>query len=361
MAFTSRTPFDVELRQAVDTYLEGKRRDGGVSQAVTSIVMIAWLFGSWAVLVFATPGVAGAIALAISCGLAYAGVGMAVTHDANHGALARQRWINRAGGSVLDLLGGSSWVWRTKHNVVHHSYANVAGLDDDLDVGPFGRLSRHHKWRRAHRAQHLYLWPLYGALHLKWVWVDDWSALATRRVARQPLPHLRVRDLVKLVGGKLAYVTWVLAIPLVIHPAASVLALYGIAAVVAGATIAIVFQLAHCVDAADFPATADGSFAAHQLATTVDFAPRNRLVAWYVGGLNYQVEHHLFPRVSHRHYPAIAAIVDDVSRRHGLHRRVLPSVGAALAAHYRHLRSLARVSRGALSPSTMSGVRTLAP
>ena len=164
--------------------------------------------------------------------------------------------------------------------------------------------------------------------------------------------------------GKLVYAAWAIGIPLALHPAGEVAALYAIAAVVAGGTIAVVFQLAHCVDEAEFPATAEGSFAAHQLATTVDFAPRNRLLTWYVGGLNYQVEHHLFPRVSHRHYPAIAAIVDEVASRHGIRHRVLPTVGAALAAHYRHLRSLARderVSQGLGSPSTLTDVRPVAP
>ena len=52
--------------------------------------------------------------------------------------------------------------------------------------------------------------------------------------------------------------------------------------------------------------------------TTVDFAPRSRLLAWYLGGLNFQVEHHLFSRVCHIHYPALAPIVKQTAREHGL-------------------------------------------
>jgi linoleoyl-CoA desaturase len=344
VALSARAPFDVELRRAADHYFAEHAVADRDRPAVygKAIAMLVWLFGSYAWLVFATPGPIGATLLAVSCGLAHAGVGMGLTHDANHGALSRRRWINRGGAAVLDLLGCSSWVWRTKHNVVHHSYANVAGLDDDLDVGPFGRLSIHHRRRPAHRIQHLYLWPLYGGLHLKWVWFDDFQALATGKVARQPLPRPRRRDLAWLIAGKVIYLGWSLVLPLMLHPIGPVLVLYLLASAVAGVTVAVVFQLAHCVDAAEFPATADGSFAAHQLATTVDFAPRNWMVTWYVGGLNYQIEHHLFPRVSHVHYPALARIVADVAARHGIRYRVKSSLRAALAGHYRHLRALAR-------------------
>lgn len=309
---------------------------------VKAAILLAWFAGSWTLLVFAGPGPVVATLLAISTGLAVAGIGMSVSHDANHSGLSRRPWINRAVGATLDMLGASSYVWRIKHNVVHHTYTNVAGADDDLEAGPFARLSPGNPRRRAHRIQHLYLWLLYGALHLKWVWVDDWVALATGRVARHPLRRPPAGELAILVGGKLTYVAWALVIPALFHPILDVIVLNLIGSLVAGVTIAVVFQLAHCVEEAEFPAEAAGSFAAHQLATTVDFAPGNRLLGWYVGGLNFQVEHHLFPRVSHVHYPALARIVADVAARHGLRYRVVPTIRGAIASHFRHLRRLGR-------------------
>lgn len=307
---------------------------------VKAAVMLTWLAGSYALLVGWAASAGAAIALAISAGLALAGVGMGVGHDANHGAVSRRRWINRALGASLDLAGASSYVWRIKHNVVHHTYTNVAGVDDDLEVGPFARLAPGQRRRPAHRAQHLYIWLLYGVLHLKWVWIDDWVALARGRILQHPLRRPRGAELALFVGGKLAFVAWAIVLPALVHPLGHVLACYLLAEVVAGITLGVVFQLAHCVEAAEFPAAAEGSFAAHQLATTVDFAPRRRLLGWYVGGLNFQVEHHLFPRASHAHYRALAPIVAELAAKHGLRHRVMPTVGGAIASHFRHLRRL---------------------
>jgi linoleoyl-CoA desaturase len=341
LALTARDPFHDDLRRAAAEYFAEHRQRDVPAMYLKAAVMLGWLGGSYALLIAGVaPGPLGAIGLAISLGLALAGVGMSVGHDANHGAMSRRPWVNKIFGSTLDLVGTSSYVWRIKHNVVHHTYTNVAGVDDDLEAGPFARLSPGNRRRAAHRIQHFYLWLLYGALHLKWVWVDDWVALATGRIIQHPLRRPKLAEAALLVGGKLAFIVWSLVIPALYYPLADVIVLHLIATIVAGGTLAIVFQLAHCVEEAEFPDRAEGGFAAHQLATTVDFAPGNRLVSWYVGGLNYQVEHHLFPKASHFHYPALARIVADVAARHGLRHRVIPTMTAAIASHFRHLRRL---------------------
>jgi linoleoyl-CoA desaturase len=232
-------------------------------------------------------------------------------------------------------------VWRVKHNLIHHSHTNIAGVDDDLDAGPLARFAISQRRRRLHRWQHFYMWPMYGALHIKWVFVDDFVNLAQSRVAGHHLPRPGAAELVQLVGGKAIYFGYALVIPMLFHPIASVLAMYAIVAATTGITLAVTFQLAHCVEEAEFPAAlTDGGFADHQLATTVDFARRNRLLTWFVGGLNYQVEHHLFPRVSHVHYPALSAIVERVAFRHGIRYRANPTLRGAIASHFRHLRRL---------------------
>jgi linoleoyl-CoA desaturase len=117
---------------------------------------------------------------------------------------------------------------------------------------------------------------------------------------------------------------------------------------VTGFVISVVFQLAHVVEAADFPEAIvapdrmNWHWANHQVMTTVDFAPRSKVVSWIVGGLNYQVEHHLFPRLCHMHYPKIAPIVARVCHRHGLPYKVNQTFSGALASHYRLLRDLGR-------------------
>ena len=76
--------------------------------------------------------------------------------------------------------------------------------------------------------------------------------------------------------------------------------------------------------------------------TTADFAQHNRVLSWFVGGLNFQIEHHLFPRICHIHYPRIARIVEKTCRQHGIRYHAFPSVSSAVRSHYRWLRSMGR-------------------
>jgi linoleoyl-CoA desaturase len=92
-------------------------------------------------------------------------------------------------------------------------------------------------------------------------------------------------------------------------------------------------------------------WAEHQVRATVDFAPSNRLLGWYVGGLNFQIEHHLLPDVCHVHYRALAGIVAESCRAYGVPHRSEPTLCAAIAAHYRHLRALGRGSGVAALPA----------
>jgi linoleoyl-CoA desaturase len=335
------TTFHAELRREVAAYFATRSAHDAPKLYVKAFAMLAWFAASWWALVFVADSAPVAIVLAVSTGLALAGAGMGFQHDAVHGSLSRHRVVNRAFSVTFDAMGASSHVWRTKHNVIHHAHTNIAGADDDLDAGPLARFSAAQRRRRAHRWQHLYMWPLYGFLHIKWAFVDDFVNLAQSRVGTRRLPRPRSSDWIQLVAGKAIYIGFAVVIPLALHPVGHVVALYAIAAATAGITLAITFQLAHCVEEADFPTTLSGDgFAAHQLATTVDFARDNRALTWFVGGLNFQVEHHLFPQVSHVHYPALSAIVERVSRRHGIRYRAQPTLRGAIASHFRHLRRL---------------------
>lgn len=128
------------------------------------------------------------------------------------------------------------------------------------------------------------------------------------------------------------------------HPVWLVLAFYLLVNAVTGVTLATVFQLAHVLEETSFPQprgeAVGNTFARHQLQTTADFAPRNKLLTWYVGGLNFQVEHHLFPRIAHTHYPALAQIVRKRAEEAGIPHLSHPTLRSAIAAHYRHLRTL---------------------
>jgi linoleoyl-CoA desaturase len=314
-------------------------------------IIFSWFAVSYAVLVFLAGTWWLALAAAVSLGLAMAAVGFNIQHDAGHQAYSRRKWINKLLALTLDLLGGSSFVWAKKHNSVHHCFVNISGHDDDIDIGFFGRLTPHQKRLKFHRFQHIYLWFLYGLLPTKWQIYDDFRDVATGRIAGHRFQRPCGWDLATLIGGKLVFFSLALAIPLLVHPLWAVLLFYALASFVQGVTLSVVFQLAHCVEEADFPlprpnaGRMEATWAVHQVETTVDFARGNRFLSWVIGGLNFQIEHHLFPRISHIHYPALAPLVEETCREFGVRYIAHQTFRASLASHYRWLRLLGSAAR----------------
>ncbi|MFN0090700.1 MAG: fatty acid desaturase family protein [Acidimicrobiales bacterium] len=305
----------------------------------------------YAGLVLAPVGFAVRAASCVVLVVAAVAAATSIMHDANHGAFSRSRRLNRMAGYTADVLGGSSWVWRFKHNSLHHAHANVVGMDTDIEEEPFARLAPSQAWRPWHRWQHLYLWPLYGFLTFKWLLVSDFGILARGKVGDHPLPRRpRPAELALLLLGKALHVTWALVIPLLLHPWWAVLAFYAVAAWVVGFMLAVIFQLAHCVDRAEFllpDAPRRGAhFPLHQLRTTVDVECRGRLTGgflrWLVGGLDHQVVHHLAPGLPHTIYPALARRLEEVCRERGLVYRRHGSVAVALRSHNRWLKEMGR-------------------
>lgn len=348
--FPDHSPLRQALRLRVDEYFArtGLDRAGGARMWGKSAVILGWTLASYLLLLLWAPAWWAAVPLAISLGLALACVGFSVMHDGGHGAYSGRRLVNRLAFGVLDLIGGSSYFWHHKHNVLHHTFTNVDGVDDDIDAGGFLRLAPTQPLRWFHRYQHWYGIPLLVFFVPKWVFVDDARTLARGKIGELPVPRPVGLDLVQLVFGKLFFCAWAVALPLALHPVAPTLLLFALVAAVLGVTLGVVFQLAHAVEGAAFTVSpGDGtrlerSWTEHQLATTVDFAPGGRLLGWYVGGLNFQVEHHLFPRVGHRHYAALAPIVREVCREHGVQHLTHATFWSALRSHLRFLRRMGR-------------------
>jgi linoleoyl-CoA desaturase len=283
---------------------------------------------------------------------------MSVQHDANHGGYSRHAWVNRAFGFTLDVMGVCSFIWRQKHNVIHHTYTNIQGIDFDLDFGTIARLSPEQRLRARHRYQHFYLWFLYGFLLPKWVFYDDFVILFGKEMGPHRLPRMSPTEIALFIGYKVFFVGWSIVIPALYHPLWQVAIFHLVAVMTLGVTLSSVFQLAHCVEDAEFPppaprgeATHD-DWAAHQVETTVDFAPQSRLLTWFLGGLNFQVEHHLFPKVCHLHYPALSRIVEELSAKHGVRYRSNFTLREALGSHFRHLRKLGRSGPSCGAPRT---------
>ena len=348
--FGARGEFARELDAEVRAYFvdHGLERRDLPRMYVKSAVILAWFVTSWSLLVFAAHGAIEGVLCAVSLGLSIAAVGMSIMHDGNHGAYSRHRWVNRVFGATLDVMGVCSFIWRRKHNGGHHNYTNVEGIDYDLDFGGLARLSPGQTLRSWHRYQHVYLWFFYGFLLPKWVFHDDFVILRKRMIGVHKLPRPSAKEFAAFVAAKVFFVGWSIVIPALYHPLWQVAVFHLVAAFALGVTLGTAFQLAHCTNKAEFPeAVTDGTemstdWSVHQLATTVDFGAHNRALTWFFGGLNFQVEHHLYPQICHLHYPALARITADVARRHGLVHRSERTFGAAILSHVAHLRLMGR-------------------
>nr|WP_255216550.1 acyl-CoA desaturase [Pseudenhygromyxa sp. WMMC2535] len=278
----------------------------------------------------------------INVGLAVGGMGMSIQHDGGHRAFASTRRGNWWAAAVLDFLGASSYVWRVKHGVVHHTFPNVEGADDDIELGALARMSPGQPRYAFHRLQFVYLPLLYGFITFKWFLWDDYRDLLRGKVGAANIAMPRGAELALFIAGKVAHLGWGLVLPVIVLGWAWGLAFYVVAFYLAGFVLALVFQLAHCVEEAEFISLApsehiERGFAQHQLATTVDFARENPWLTWYVGGLNFQAVHHLFPRISHVHYPELAGIVETCCAEYGVRYHASPSLRAAVTSHLRWL------------------------
>ena len=351
--FTNSDRFLYALRRRVDAYFEetGRARRDSPKMYFKTATILAWFFGAYFLLLFAANAWWVALPLAVILGLALAAIGFNIQHDGGHKAYSRHPWINKIMALTLDLMGGSSYLWDWKHNSIHHTYTNITGHDDDIDLGFLARLSPHQKRYWFHRLQGIYMWVLYGFLSIKWHFIDDFYQIAVGRIGGKRIPRPKGMDLAVFITGKALFFGMAFAVPMLLHPVWQVLAVYAIAAFVSGIVLSIVFQLAHCVEGVEFPMPVISSkgapqmgtgWAVHQVQTTMDFSRGNRLLSWFVGGLNYQIEHHLFPKISHVHYPVISRMVEEVCQEFGLRYLAHRTFPGAIASHYRWLTAMGR-------------------
>lgn len=357
LKFDGDNSFHRELRRRVEAEFRrsGTRQRDSAQMYLKTAVILATFALSYAGLVFFAFTWWQSLPLALVLGMATAAIGFNIMHDGGHQAYSERRWINRVMALALDMVGGSSYIWQWKHARFHHTWVNVAGHDSDIDLGVLGRLSPLQPRRPWHRWQHIYLWPLYGVTAIRWHLYGDFRDMITGTVGERPFTRPRGRDLAGFVIGKLVFFTLAFALPLAFHPIGVVLLFYALVSAVAGVLLALVFQMAHVVEEAAFPEPdASGRqmatpWAIHQLDTTVDFARDNRVLGWLIGGLNFQVEHHLFPRISHVHYPLVARVVEDTCREFGVTYREHRTFGAGIASHYRWLRRLGQPEPAAVA------------
>jgi linoleoyl-CoA desaturase len=351
--FTGSDRFLRELRRRVDAYFEQtghSRRDCPQMYFKTATIM-AWFASAYILLVFFATSWWTIVPLAIVLGLSIAAIGFNIQHDGGHRAYSNHQWVNKLMSLSLDLMGGSSYLWDWKHNSIHHTYPNVEGHDDDINMGFLGRLAPQQRRFKFHRFQGIYLWLLYGFMAIKWHLIDDFHQLYIGRIGQHKIPRPKGKDLVIFIAGKVAFFSLAFGIPMLFHPWWKVLIVYASAAFVSGVVLSVVFQLAHCVSEASFPVPVpvEGGgeqlptdWAMHQVQTTVDFARGNPIICWFVGGLNFQIEHHLFHKICHIHYPALSKVVEEVCHEFGIRYAAHKTMFSAVASHFNWLVEMGR-------------------
>jgi len=291
-------------------------------------------------------------------GIGFAGVGFSVGHDANHGGYSCKKWVNNILGSTYDfIIGASSYLWKYRHNFLHHTYTNILGHDVEISGDGLVRMSpaMEHKW--YHQFQHLWINFVYAIIPFYWSISDVDLILFKRKYHEHNIPKPTSLELLILIGGKFVWLGLFAGIPFALgYSLTQIIIGLCIVYMVYGVLICNIFMLAHVLEPAQFiePSlpenTVDDEWAIFQVKTTVDFAPKNHFLNWYLGGLNYQVIHHLFPHICHIHYPKIAPILAQVCEEYGVIYNVYPSFREAIAANYRWLKIMGNSAQ--ISPVT---------
>jgi linoleoyl-CoA desaturase len=287
--------------------------------------------------------------LTVVIGIGMAGVGMNVMHDSNHESFSSKKWVNKIMGSSIYILAGNVYNWKVQHNVLHHTFTNIQGHDEDIDAGRIIRFSRHAKWLPIHKFQKYYSIFLYGLLTINWAITTDFKQMHSylkRKLSYGEFPNPATEWTVLIITKIIYYLLW-LVLPLFVLDIAwwKVLIGFFVMHYTAGMILSVIFQLAHVVPATEMPVpdtegNLEHTWAIHQLYTTANFAPTNKFISWYTGGLNHQVEHHIFPHISHIHYGKIAQIVKETAQEFNLPYNEYTTFSKAIKEHFNQLKAL---------------------
>lgn len=349
-----KSQFFATLRKRIDEHFaqNGISKYGNGTLVAKTFTLLCVYILPFAALLLLQPGWGLSLLLWALMGVGIAGLGMSVMHDANHGAYSSNKVINWMMSHVLNLMGGSTYNWKLQHNILHHTYTNITHMDDDIASKPAIRLSPHAPVTKMHRYQWIHGFLLYGLTTLYWVTAKDFVQYAkykkTKVSTAKGNEHYII--LAKNIFLKLCYFFVFLVAPTVFFgiPFVQVLTGFLLMHFIAGLILTVVFQMAHSLEGTTHPlpnhlGVIENDWAIHQMNTTMNFSPDSKLLSWYVGGLNFQVEHHLFPRISHVHYPKIAPIVKQTAEEYGIPYLQHDSFTDAFKAHVRFLKKLGKL------------------
>ena len=343
--------FYQSLKTAVDQYFEVNhiKKTGDWRLYIKTITLVSAAIIIYGTLIFFKMNALPALLLCALLGFVFASIGFGVMHDANHGSYSTKPWLNDTLGLTANALGASSFFWKQKHNIIHHTYTNVDGIDDDIAKSPIIRQCETQKWVPAHKIQHLYLLPIYALSSIFWLFFMDFTKYFTRKIYTTEAWKLTPKNHLIFWVTKILYFTFYMIIPAIVWGFGPWLLGFMVLHIVMGITLSLTFQLAHVVENTEFENVAldetkhvETAWAEHEVRTSSNFAMNNPVVSWFVGGLNFQIEHHLFPKVSHVHYPAISKIVMEKCKEFNLPYNKYDTRFGAVASHFRVMKSLGK-------------------
>lgn len=352
----TKSDFVTELRQSVNEYFSKNNLDrhGNTKILFKTIVMTLIYLGPYFYMIL---GDISSVYVLYSCwvlmGMGVAGIGMNIMHDANHGSFSANSKINKWMGKSLYLLGGSPLTWKYQHNTLHHGFTNIDGTDED--IAPIGilRFSPHKPLLKIHKYQHLYAFFFYSLMTISWISKKDFANIRKYKSMGATLSDSKSFNqiLVDLIISKILYYIVFLIIPLLVLSFSWYIIIIGFIMMhlLSGFILSIIFQTAHVMPSSNYPlpnsdSEIETNWAIHQLCTTANYAPKSKMFSWFVGGLNFQIEHHLFANISHIHYRNLSPIVANLTQKYNLPYNVEKSFASALWKHVEMLKMLGKKS-----------------
>lgn len=341
-----------ELKKRTKEYFAttGIESTGDASLALKAFFFLGTYIGGFAsLMLLPLPGWA-ALLICAYLGLAAAAIGFNLMHDGAHGSLSDKPWVNTLAAYSINLLGGDALLWKNKHNIIHHTFTNIEGHDQDIAMMPVLRSNTLQKKLALHKFQHIYCFLVYGLSSVLWVFLLDYIKYFSGKVGNIKIVSITTKDHIIFWITKVSYIGLYLILPSMIWGWGYTILGFMVYHFMLGTTLSIVFQLAHVVEETEFTdqhidnGKIDDEWAIHQLKTTANFATQSKFVGWYTGGLNFQVEHHLFPKISHAHYPALNKILKQVCTEMNAPYHEFPSFGKAVASHLKHLKATGKAA-----------------
>jgi len=347
--------FHKALKSRVDEYFSSKKisKNANTKMVIKTIAMISfYVLPYLALMIFDLQGV-WFYASWLMMGVGMAGIGLSIMHDANHEAYSKNKKVNTALGYLVNFLGGHATNWKIQHNVLHHTYTNIDGLDEDINPGKIMRFSPGAPKHKVHRYQHYYAWFFYSLMTIAWTITKDFRQLI--RYNKSGLIKAQktsfAKELVIIIISKSIYYSLFVVLPILILSASWWMVVVGmvIKHLTAGLILSTIFQPAHVMETSEYNQPegeanlVPHNWAVHQLYNTTNFAPNNKILSWFAGGLNFQIEHHLFPNICHIHYSELSPIVEKTAKEFDLPYNVEPTFRSALINHAKMLKLLGRM------------------